>query len=236
MPGRNHDPATPPRTEQQKDGVGGSSALVPSAASHRKSQARRRIFRELVHIAAEQGASIPLGISTGDALQECLDRAVALMRFAQQQVDQLPYNDTVPTDPDTGLPLLASLSYQDDPLYEVIDNPQGPDVVQRHRYLLMETEARVEVEKLAAMMTQLGIAERVVRVEEAKAALLIAAVRDAAISAGFDHDDVRKLGEALRHRVEEGLGQVRQPAHGTVGPSEKVNEVMKNAEKGPVTA
>lgn len=152
------------------------------------------------------------------------------MRFAQQQVDQLPYNETIPTDPETGLPLLASMSYQDDPLYEVISNPQGPDVVELHRYLRMEREARVEVEKLAAMMTQLGIAERVVRVEEAKAALLIAAVRDAAMEAGFDHDDVRKLGEALRHRVENGLGQTRQSSHGTVGPSKEVNRVMQKAE------
>lgn len=220
---------SPPRDVQQKEGIGGNGRRG-NTASHRKSQTRRRIFRELVHIAAEQGASISLGISTAQALQECLDRAVALLRFAQQQVDQLPYNDTVPTDPDTDLPLLASLSYQDDPLYEVINNPQGPDVVQPNRYVLMEREARLEVEKLAAMMTQLGIAERVVRVEEAKAALLIAAVRDAAIEAGFDNDDVRRLGEALRHRVEEGLGQVTRPVRGTVGSTREVVKTMKNAE------
>lgn len=154
-----------------------------------------------MHIAAEQGASIPLGVSTGDALQQCLDRAVALWRFAVDQVDAIPLPESATS--------LSELAPDEDPTFHVLRNPQGPDVIQDHRWYIREREARLEIEKLAAMMMQLGIAERVVRVEEAKAALLIAAVRDAAVAAGFSHDQVRALGAALRERVNAGLGQDR---------------------------
>jgi hypothetical protein len=176
---------------QSKDGVGGGHRGSPTNR-HRRSKERSRIFRELVHVAAEQGASIHLGISTADALQECLDRAVALLRFASNQIDNLLID--APDD-------LANLGYEEDPLFEVITNPQGPDTLLPHRYLKMEEEARREVEKLAAMMTQLGIAERVVRVEEAKAALIVAAIRESALEAGISHDQVRLLGAALRRRL-----------------------------------
>lgn len=192
-------------TIQGKDGVGTGKGKTKT--SHRKSETRRRIFRELVHIAAEQGASIELGVSTADALQECLDRAVALYRFSAAQVDAIRRDATDGWDPDDPDTALSNLPVEDDPLFSVIKNPQGPDLIVPHRWLTMEREARVEVEKLAAMMTQLGIAERVVRVKEAEAALLVAAVREAAIEAGLDNDQVRRLGEALRRQVEEGLNK-----------------------------
>lgn len=179
---------------QSKDGVGMNGT---SATKHRskKSQTRARIFRELVHIAAEQGHTIPLGISTSDALQQCLDRAVALWRFAADQVDHLAAPDIPEGD------YIANLPTAQDPLFEVISNPQGPDVIQPHRYVTMEREARLEIEKLASMMTQLGIAERVVRVQEAQAILVIGAVREAAMEAGLSHDQVRLLGSHLRDRL-----------------------------------
>jgi hypothetical protein len=226
---------------QMKDGIGRPGTdLIPHPASHRRSAYRRKIFRELVHMAAEQGAAIKMGISTAQALQECLDRAVALMRFAADQVDALYSNF-----PD-GTPL-SELSPQDDPLYEVTSNPQGPDIVKLHRYILWEREARLEVEKLAAMMTQLGVAERVVRVEEAKAALMVAAVREAALDAGLDHETVRNLGAALRKRIEGGLDhqrapgefagpasdpklQYRGPSRGTVAEGQKIADTMQRAE------
>lgn len=195
---------------QQKDGIGGAhDPRASSRTRHRKSETRRRIFRELVDIAAAQGASISLGVSTADALQECLDRAVALYRFAADQVDNL-YAD-IPSDN------LSNLDTTEDPLFEVIPNPQGPDVIQPHRYVLMEREARTEIEKLAAMMTQLGIAERVVRVHEAQAALMIAAVRESAIEAGIPHEQVRLLGQALRRRVEESSLRSTTPLRHTTG-------------------
>lgn len=201
---------SPSSRPQQKNGVGGPDGQPPSPSAHRRSATRSRIFRELIEIAAHQGASIPLGISTADALQQCLDRAVALWRFAADQVDHLQLTELpqVPVeDPTTGEvtfqdSYLANLPTASDPLFEVISNPQGPDVIQPHRYVLMEREARLEIEKLAAMMTQLGIAERVVRVQEAQAVLVVAAVREAAIEAGLSHDQVRALGAALRSRLD----------------------------------
>jgi hypothetical protein len=209
---------SPDTSVQSKDGVGGGRKGRPRPG-HRKSETRSRIFRELVHIAAEQGAPIALGVSTGDALQQCLDRAVAIWRFAADQVDSImiPEITITSVDPATGeeveLPSsLSNLSADEDPFFEVIKNPQGPDIIQQHRYVTMEREARIEIEKLAAMMTQLGIAERVVRVEAAKAALMVAAIREAAIEVGLEPTQVRALGAALRNRVAEGLGQTRQAA------------------------
>lgn len=195
---------------QSKDGVGGGHNGTPDprhrSTSKKKHETRARIFRELVHIAAEQGSSISLGTTTADALQECLDRAVALYRFAVDQVDNLT------VDLPDGVEYLSELPTARDPLYEVIDNPQGPDIIQPHRYVLMEREARIEIEKLAAMMTQLGIAERVVRVQEAQATLVVAAVREAAIEAGLSHDQVRVLGSVLRERL--GDAHVKQATPG----------------------
>jgi hypothetical protein len=192
--------ATPATPSQAKDGVG-NGGKGRSVTAHRKRSTRARIFRELVHIAAEQGHEIPLGISTADALQQCLDRAVSLLRFAQDQVDEIiPESWQLPE----GYDSISQLPVEQDPLFEVTPNPNGAPTVRRHRYLEMEAEARTEVEKLAAMMTQLGIAERVVRVQEAQAALMISAVRDAAMMIGLDNDQIRELGAALRHRVAEG--------------------------------
>lgn len=111
-----------------------------------------------------------------------------------------------------GAEYLADLPTSQDPLFEVISNPQGPDIIQPHRYLVMEREARIEVEKLAAMMTQLGIAERVVRVQEAQATLIVAAVREAAIEAGLSHDQVRALGSSLRDRLDSAHQKQPSPA------------------------
>jgi hypothetical protein len=206
------NPSVPPAT-------GHRSGNPTSGRTNKKTRVRARIFRELVHIAAEQGATIQLGVSTADALQQCLDRAVALYRFAAAQVDSI----TLPHEPDPDDPesALANLPTKDDPLFEVIDNPQGPDVIQLHRYYLMEREARVEVEKLAAMMTQLGIAERVVRVQEAQAVLVVAAIREAAIEAGLSQEQIRILGASLRSHLEGSTLRAAQPSsHGDgAGPA-----------------
>lgn len=169
----------------------GSARLKPPSKGQAtprrdRSRAASRLYGELVTIAAEQGAPIKLGVSTADAMQECLDRAVALWRFAAQQVDKL---DFTPSQPDA--------------FFETRVGPGGATEVVPNRWYNLEMVARAEVEKLAGMMTQLGIAERQVQLEEAKAALMIAAIRDAAIEAGFDADQVRALGAALRKRLED---------------------------------
>lgn len=157
------------------------------ASSHRRSRDRSRIFKDLVQIAATQEIELTPGVSTADALQICLDRAVALFHFAASEVDRIQIDHDAPPD-DNGFFITRS-------------NPQGPDVVEPHPFVRMEREARLEIEKLAAMMTQLGIAERTVRIEEAKTALVVAAIRDVALEIGLTHDQVRALGEGIRERT-----------------------------------
>jgi hypothetical protein len=217
---------------QSKDGVGLRGQ--PRASTRRKSDTRSRVFRELVHIAAEQGASIPLGISTAQALQECLDRAVALWRFAADQVDQIAPPLDSNGDPEVNF---SNLDVSEDPLFTVTPNPQGPDLVETNRYWRMEREARLEIEKLAAMMTQLGIAERVVRVKEAEAALYVGAIRDAAIEAGIPHEQVVALGQALRSRLTPSPGDAdnihapKGPLTGTVSASAPTVQASRAIEK-----
>lgn len=141
-----------------------------------------------MHIAQEQEIELAQGTSTADALQTCLDRAVALLHFAAAEVDAIEIDHDAPA--------------TDNGFFITHVNPQGPDLVEPHPFVKMEREARLEVEKLAAMMTQLGIAERTVRIEEAKTALVVAAIRDVALEIGLTHDQVRALGEGIRAAVD----------------------------------
>jgi hypothetical protein len=136
-------------------------------------------------------------MSTADALQQCLDRAVALWRFAAAQVDALTMLQSDMPDPDAA-----------EEFWEVETGPNGATTVVPNRWYRMETDARAEVERLAGMMTQLGIAERTVKIEEAKAVLMVAAIRDAALAAGIPPDSVRELGIQLRARLEDARGHV----------------------------
>lgn len=114
-------------------------------------------------------------------LQECLERAVGGMRYAASEVDKLSPEEF---------------------WVERID-AQGNRLVEPNKWYQLEQDARAEVERLAGMMAQLGIAERQVRVEEAKAALIVAAIRDAAREAGLSGAQMRALGSGLRKRLEE---------------------------------
>jgi hypothetical protein len=162
-------------------GTKGEGSKPRNQRTTRKAAARRDAFRKLMDHAATAGVSIRLGISTADALQECLDRAVALFRTAAAEVDRIPIDDLFIT--------------------EISSN--GSTRTVPSPWLVMEDAARKEIESLASSMTGLGIAERKVRIEEAQAQLLVASIRDAAISVGIPHDQVRALGAALRQRVEE---------------------------------
>lgn len=171
-PGHN----TSPSAEKSK---GQGSRPPRNARTTRKARARRQAFRELMEHAAVADIKIQLGVSTSDALQECLDRAVALFRVAADQVDHLRVDE----------------------LFEVEIGPNGASSTVPNRWRVMEDAARLEIEKLAATMTGLGIAERTVRIQEAQAALLVASIRDAAIAVGIPHDQVRALGAALRDSI-----------------------------------
>jgi hypothetical protein len=147
------------------------------------------VFGEMLEIAARHGTlhSLQFGISTSDALQETLDRAVAIWRFCVQQVDE------------------HSMGIAEDGevvgFFETQAGPGGALITVPNRWVAYEREARIDVENLAASMTRLGIAERNVRVAEAQAVLLAASVREAAIEAGIAPEQVRTLGEAIRKKL-----------------------------------
>ena len=189
----------------------GSKGRGTTTRTSRKRAARQRAFRELLEHASGAGINISLGISTADALQECLDRAVALFRFAASKVDELPEDD----------------------IFEIQVGPNGATSIVPNRWRIFEDAARAEIERLAATMTGLGIAERKVRIEEAQAALLVASIRDAAVEAGISHDQVRLLGEALRRRVEKPIDVAPSPASSGVGASQNPETARQVATLGP---
>jgi hypothetical protein len=111
-----------------------------------------------------------------EVLQEILDGAVSDLRFAQSKVDALP----------------------DDEVFRA--TAQG---VLPNEWIRLRDRYRDELERMTNNMVRAGIADRAVKVSEARAALMVAAVQDAALEAGISGDQVRALGVALRRRVEE---------------------------------
>ncbi len=180
-----------------------------------KSKQRSAVFRDLLEIADAQGIYVRTGTSTGDALQRCLDRAVALWEFAATQTDSFAL-DSDTSDEDGG------------GFFEIQLLPGGASEWIPNKWYRVEREARQDIERLAGMMTQLGIAERHVRIQEAQAALMVAHIREAAIETGLDPDQVRLLGEALRRRV---AGAVVEVPGNTVTTSQKsqAREISRQA-------
>lgn len=155
---------------------------------------------ELLAISNEMGAPIHTGMTTAQALQSCLDRVVALYWFAARKVDELSSS------------LGEDGEVDDDEFWEVRTGPNGALSVVPNRWITYETEMRKEVEHLAGLMTQLGIAERSVRIQEAQAVMMIGAIRDAAVEAGIPAEQVRLLGEGIRARIADASASIN-PEH-----------------------
>lgn len=154
-----------------------------------KSAVRSEAFREMLRTAQnlDMFEQVRTGVSTADALQMCLDRAVAIWQFCASQTDHL------------------AMGVAEDGevvgFFEVKPGPGGALITRPNRWVAYEREARQDIEDLAATMTRLGIAERSIRIAEAQAVLVAATVRDAAMEAGIPPEQVRALGEALRTRL-----------------------------------
>lgn len=133
-----------------------------------------------MEVASEVGMSVRPGMSSAEVLQECLDRVVGGMRYAASEVDKLSPDEFW--------------------VYKI--DAQGNRLTEPNKWYQLEVQCREEVERLAGMMSQLGIAERQVQVEEARAVLIISAIRDAAREAGIPQKQVRALGQGLRERLE----------------------------------
>jgi hypothetical protein len=81
---------------------------------------------------------------------------------------------------------------------------QGNRLVEPNKWFQLERAMRDEAVRLAARMQELGLAERAVALEEAKAVMVAQAVRAAAEAAGFDDEQVQRLGVELRKGLESG--------------------------------
>jgi hypothetical protein len=97
-----------------------------------------------------------------------------------------------------------------------------------HEAIRYADERRAEVFNMTSRLIQLGIADRAVKVEEAKASLLAQAVRDAARDAGLTNKQVAALGAALRARLE--------GAEASVAPPKQIDPPQRMAEKVGVAA
>jgi hypothetical protein len=121
-------------------------------------------------------------VSIAAALQLVLDRAMGSLYVAATFADDVPVEE-------------FWVKYWD---------AQGNVRVEPNKWYKLEAALREEVHAIAADMTRLGIAERLVEVEERKAAWVLAAIRAAAADAGLDNDQVRRLGDGIRRRLVEG--------------------------------
>jgi hypothetical protein len=120
--------------------------------------------------------------SIAAALQLVLDRAMGSLYVAATFADDVPVEE-------------FWVKYWD---------AQGNVRVEPNKWYKLEAALREEVHSIASDMTRLGIAERLVEVEERKAAWVLAAIRAAAADAGLDNDQVRRLGDGIRRRLVEG--------------------------------
>lgn len=167
-----------PRTSAKRGPV--PAKVINRAAKHRSFE-NKKAYGELVRLAAENKLDYPTTpVAAVDVLQELLDRSTGNWRWAAGQLD-----------------LVSAADFW----VQKID-AQGNVLVEPNKWYQLERAAASEVERLAGMMAQLGIDERLVKVEEARAVLLISAVREAAREAGISANQVRALGSALRSRLE----------------------------------
>jgi hypothetical protein len=164
-------------------GHGQSSAVTLAPKSQQRTVKRRnrnaRTYGELMRMARDNGVSRLPGQTAPQVLQEVLDRCVANWRWACDQLDNL----------------------EPEEFWVVKVDAQGNILTEPCKWYRLERSASEEVERVAGLVASLGISERLVQVEEAKAVLLVKAVRDAALDAGLDDGQVKALGSALRERL-----------------------------------
>ena len=121
--------------------------------------------------------------STADLLAWTLRRVHATMLWAGEQGDATPADE-------------FWVRYYD---------AQGNVRTEPNKWFQLERAMREEAVKLAARMQELGLAERAVALEEAKAIMVAQAVRAAAEAAGIPDDQHRpSSGEELRKGLEMG--------------------------------
>ena len=141
-----------------------------------RKRTHRALLREARYQALLATEGLPGGnIDPAEALQECLDNAVSLMRYAQQEADKVPEDETfVPS------------------LHGPIPN----------EWLRFGAEMRKEVLWLAANMMKNGFDERRLQLAEQQGAALAAIIEAAATTVGLTPAQRMALGAAMSEQLQ----------------------------------
>lgn len=136
----------------------------------------KALYRAAVEQAA-RATSVKLlpHVDPHTALQQIVDRLNARLLHAQNEVDQLrPGQLTVMT------------------AFGPID----------HEWLRMETSLTAQLTKLCIDIAKVGLAERLVQVEEARANLIVRAFTAAALESGISRDQLRQVAPKFREQLQ----------------------------------
>jgi hypothetical protein len=139
-------------------------------------QPRTRLLTAAEAETATQRSTAPLNIDPADAMAEALDAKVQSLRYAQKQVDAIP---------------LAEM-WRDTMVGKV-----------EHEWIKLRNRYLNEVFAMGAKLASLGIDERHVMIQEAKAVMMVSMVKQAAERSGLTQKQVAALGRELKGIVAE---------------------------------
>lgn len=114
------------------------------------------------------------GTDPAKILQWMIDRKTAQLRHASSEVDKLDVSEFT------------------------VDGPFGPV---EHAWVRVERRLGEELTNMVYNALRIGLAERLVAVEEARAVLVVRAIKAAAAEIGIPADQVKALGPALRRHL-----------------------------------
>lgn len=151
----------------------GISATPPGALAKKRGQA------QLYHAARKEARdhaalNPPPHTDPGEALQWIVDQLADEVRFHAKVVDGLKVED---------LQVMTG--------FGVVD----------HASVRALNRSRKELADLCVNMERVGLAERMVRVEEARALLIVQALIEAAAEAGIPRAKLKQIGPAFRRRL-----------------------------------
>lgn len=164
-----------------REGLGVVPAVRAAALSRRtKSKRRAEALKTVMRSAQLYDIPRASGVSTLDTLQECLERVVAIMRFAAQQGDNLK---------------------ADDLWVEFVDR-QGNTLVEPNQWMALEGAMRAEAIELSVAMENLGIEERRTQVAEQMAGVIAPVLKDVLDGLDLSAAQKRKVPGIVRARLE----------------------------------
>lgn len=113
-------------------------------------------------------------VTPAEALQWLLNRVTDQLKFAAHKADNLKDNE---------LEVMTAF---------------GP---MPNEWIRLEKDLREELGRLAVNMERVGIAERMVRLQEARALLIIRALTEAALEVGVPRSKLKELGPVFRAKL-----------------------------------